>query len=316
MKNTRFLVGILMISLVVSCKKKDDTNSVPVYVTYSSLDTIYKMMQVPSKFVSVDGATGGVIIGNSGTKYVIPSGCLQDSLGNSITGAVIFEVAEYLNKGDMIFSRMLPVSNGEPLFSAGEIYINAMQGPLKVYLKPGCTCTASIPQGKTPEPGMSFFAGQAIANPTNNKVNWNNKIDSTGHGFGVVVYNGDSITIISDSLKMCNADRFMTSPDYQSFTVTISASGAASGSDLSQVNAYALYDSYKGVWPLSGISGSVISEGHVPNIPVHFAAFGLINNRFYGGVIAATPATGSNYTLTLFEVSPTDFKAQLNGLTN
>ena len=81
----------------------------------------------------------------------------------------------------------------------------------------------------------------------------------------------------------------------------------------------ALYDNYKGVWPL-GLTGSfangVYIEGHVPNIPVHFVSYGIINGKFYGGVTAATPVTGGNYTIFLSQVDPTAFKGQLNNLTD
>lgn len=282
------------------------------------MNEVFDLLRVQAKYVNVNGATGGSFYGNSGTRYVIPPNCLQDALGNPVTTNVQFEAAEYLNKGDMIFSKMLPISNGEPLFSGGQIYLHATQSSIIVNLKPGCAVQANIPQSGKADPGMTFFAGQAAKDTTNTRVNWNGLRDSTS--WGNVVYIPaviDTISIISDSLGYCNADRFMTSPNYQSFTVNVAVTGVTVPDSI-RFKVFTLYDNYKGVWPCNnyGLQNNVFSENHVPNIPVHFVAYTLINRRFYGGVFAATPKTGETYTVTLTEVDPTAFKGQLNNLSN
>ena len=110
-----------------------------------------------------------------------------------------------------------------------------------------------------------------------------------------------------------NADRFMTKPDYQTFTVTVNATNNTVNSS-SDLYTYVFYDGHEGVWPLTGLSNNVYSEKHVPGIPVHFVSFALINGHFYGGVLAAIPVNNANYTVTLTEVDPNAFKGQLNGL--
>jgi len=312
MKNTLLLcAGIIL--FIASCKKPDTTPSVvSTYPTYSSMDTIYQMLEVKPKYVTVNGASGDTFYGNSGTRYVIPPNCLQDGAGNPITTNVQFEVAEYLKKGDMIFSKMLPISDGEPLLSGGQLSIKATLGGQPIYLKPGgCTFSATIPKDKDTVSGMEFFSGEEITNPTDSKVNWK-KPDTLG--FGNIVYNGDTVNIISDSFKYFNADKFMTTYNYQHVTVTISANGTTISNQL-LITAVVLYDNYKGVWPLGHPLNYSLRTDHIPDIPVHFAVFGLINNRFYAGVTAATPKTGENYTVTLTEADPAAFKAQLNNLT-
>jgi hypothetical protein len=317
MKNTILFAAFCITVTALSCKK-EDTVSTPVSVisTYSSMDTIYQMLEVKPKYVSVNGATGGTFYGNSGTRYVIPANCLQDGAGNPVTTNVQFEVAEYLKKGDMIFSKMLPISDGEPLISGGEISIHATLSGQPIYLRPGgCTVSATIPKDKDTVSGMQFFAGVPVAQPGTTKVNWTLKRDSVGLA-GAILYNGDTINILCDSLESCNADRFLTSPNYQSFEVTIGLSGSATLSSITELKGFTLYDNYKGVWPLNSYSNGVYSEHHVPNIPVHIAVYGLINGHFYGGVIGITPQTGNNYSITLSEVDPIAFKGQLNNLTN
>ncbi len=320
MNTLKFLAAVTVLFIFVdACKKPDTTTSVvSTYPTYSSMDTIYQMLEVKPKYVTVNGATGDTFYGTSGTRYIIPPNCLQDGTGNPVTTNVQFEVAEYLKKGDMIFSKMLPISDNEPLLSGGEISIKATISGLPIYLKPGgCTFSATIPRDKDTTSGMEFFTGVPNTNVENSNVNWRPKRDSS---IGVIVYNGDTITIISDSIKERNADRFLSDPDYQSITISVSASGSVILDATTKINAYALFDNYKAVWPVGfyhtgSYTNGIFKENHVPDIPTHFAVFGLINNRFYAGVTAATPKTGENYTVTLTETDPAAFKAQLNNLT-
>lgn len=315
MKQT-VLAAVAVMALFAGACKRNDNNVSPVVVpgTYSSMDTIYTMLETQAKVVSLDAATGGTFYGNSGTRYVFPPAAFVDGNGNPVTGLVQIAVKEFLKKGDMIFSRVLPVSDGEPLLSGGEIYTNATQGGVNVYLAPGVTFTAKIPQGTTAQTGMGFFRGQEVTG-TANKVNWVQRADSLGGGS--IVYNGDTISILSDSLQWANADRFLTSPiNYQSFQVSLSVAGV-SGDVPASVQTMTLYDTYKGVWGMHAPVSSVVSEGHVPNIPVHFASYGVIGGKFYGGVIGPiTPSNGGKYSITLTQVNPADFKAQLNNLTN
>jgi hypothetical protein len=305
---------ILLIAVVSSCSKKDDNNNTGAqsYGSYPSMDSVFNQLSVKSKFVTLDAVTGGSFYGNSGTRYVLQPNSFQDAAGVAVTGTVQIEVAEYLHKGDMIFSKVLPISVGEPLISGGELYINATQSGQNIYLKPGFTFKANVPQNKTPPSGLTFFRGQKVEDPINT-VAWK----SSDTGYTDIIYNGngDTISIISDSLHWCNADKFLTAPNYQHFKVTIALTGTTITSS-SAIKAYALYDNYNGLWPLGfgSRTDNVYSEEHVPDVPVHFVVFGVVNSRFYGGVTAATPKTGGNYTVTLTEVDPLAFKGQINAL--
>ena len=314
MKKNTYLIAVMFLVLAASCKNSDPSTVVTTTGTYNSLNDIYNLLRNQPKTVTLDATAGGSFYGNSGTRYVFPPSSFMDGAGNTITGNVQISVTEYLQKGDMIFSKMLTVSNGVPLLSGGEFNISAVQGSTKLFMRPFYGFTANMPQSGTPTPGMSLFTGIPSTDTTVTTINWANKVDSNAwHSIGGCVYNGDTISIISDSLHECNADQFMTSPNYQTFTVSTYIPGVAISSST-VVNAYALYDNYKGEWPLLGGSSGVFSVDHVPNIPVHFAVFTIVNNKFYAAVFPATPATGQNYTVTLAEVDPTTFKNQLNAL--
>ncbi len=312
-----FFSFILMICFV-ACKKNNNPSTVVQVGPYSSMDDVFNLLSNKSKFVTIDAVSGGTFYGNSGTRYIFQPNSFQNTTGTSITGPVHVEVNEFLNKADMLFSKTLPVGDTATLLSAGEIYVNASQGGQNVYLKPGVTFTANIPQFGIPDPGMTLFTGQPDTLHKTSGVKWTQKLDTAGTGGGHIgiVYHSDTLGIISDSLTQCNADRFMTSPNFQTFTVTISIPGTKIDSNLI-VFGYTLYDTYKGEWPLGRIGSfinGVYTEKHVPNIPVHFVAFTLLYGNFYGGIIGATPTTGYNYTVTLSKIVPTAFKSQVAAL--
>ncbi len=322
MKTTKIIytTGLLLSSFLFSCRKTTPV-STPVTTTYSSMDEVFGQLNLQSKTLTVDAAIGGSFFGNSGTHYNFYPNAFKTASGANVTGSVQIEVTEYLQKGDMLFSKMLPISNNEPLLSGGEINVVATQGGQEVFLKWGYPLIASVPVSGTAPTGMKLFTGQPNLDTTQMKANWVLPVrDSAKYMIGIFVQHvgsggGDTLNIVSDSLRLCNADQFMTSPIYQTFTVTIAVTGATLPS--TGVFGYTLYDTYKGVWPLGRIgsySAGVFTEMHVPNIPVHFVVFTLINGKFYGGTLGATPATGSNYTVTLTQQDAVAFKTQLNNL--
>jgi hypothetical protein len=139
-------------------------------------------------------------------------------------------------------------------------------------------------------------------------VNWMPQ-DSSGAG-GIIVGN-DTLSIFSDSTGYCNADQFLPNPNYQSFTVNVTG---VTGLTAGNIMGYALYDGYNAIWTLGGYSGSGFAATHIPNIPVHFVVFAVVNGNFYGGIAAATPANGSTYTVNLSQMTPASFTTQVDAL--
>lgn len=319
MKKQHSLLAItLVLSLfLLNCKEKQNIipTTKPPTPTYSSLDEVFLKQGLQYKTVMIDAGKDASFYGNSGTRYEISANSLVAMDGTPITGEVKVEVCEYLNNGDMIFSKMLPISNGQPLISGGELDIKASQLGQPLRLDDGKTFTANVPQIKAPDPDMQFFRGVKVEGEQN-QVNWVVPVkDSFGQGKDnrVMPKGVDTLSILSDSLALCNADRFMTNPNYKSFKVTIVVTGAVL-TDADKVLGYALYDTYKGMWPFFSYSKGVFNETHVPGIPVHFVAFTLIGGEFYGGTLGVTPEDGKNYTLTLTKIDAAAFKKQLNSM--
>ena len=312
-------VAVLAFASLFSCSKKDKNATTT--TSYSSSQDVFNALNLKPKTISLDATTGGSFYGNSGTRYIFSANSFITESGANVTGTVQIQACEYLLKGDMLFSKMLPISNNDPLLSAGEINVSASQNGQIVYIKPGNSFIANIPQTGALATATRFFGGRQPLDTTIARTNWIPiQLDSTGHArnFIEIFPSNDTLSIVSDSMRLCNADAFMTSPNYQTFTVTISIAGTTLTTSSPVFLGYAFYDNYKAVWPIGRIgsyASGVFTEQHVPNIPVHFVVFGVLDGKFYGGTTGSiTPATGMNYTVTLEEQDATAFKARLNTL--
>jgi hypothetical protein len=307
-------VFTLSCALLSSCAKTYDLGPA------ETEDKVFEDLKLQPKTFTFDATVGGTFIGNSGTKYVFSPNSFTNAAGTLATGTIEMKATEYVQKGDMLFSKALPVSNNEPLISGGEIELSGTQGGQPIFLKSGATLAATIPQAKKTTDQMNLFMARPAADPAQNRVNWvvHDSVARPGQVNPGVTTNatGDSMTIISDSITMCNADRFLSNPNFQNFNVKIAVTGATLPS-TTKVYAYAMFDNYKGEWPL-GLIGSynngIFNEQHTPNIPVHFVAFAIIGGKFYGGIKAATPITNNTYTVTLTQVDKNTFKTQVNAL--
>lgn len=313
-----FFASYLLV--MASCSKEPQKVSTPTTSSTYSLQNVFDDLRQKSKVQTIDAAKGGSFYGNSGTRYVFQPSSFQFADGSVVTGDVRLEVTEYLNNGDMIFSKMLPMSGKEPLISGGEINVLATKDGLPVYMRPNYYYQAFIPQeGKAPT-GMSLFLGEPTQDSTVTKVNWVLPKEDSGGGYGagwIFIAPGggagiDTLVLNTDSLKLCNADQFMSSPNYQDFYVR--AIGA-NIKDLEDFRAYSIYDNGRGAWKLWGSwKENVNHETHVPDIPVHFVVFGIMKGKFYGGITGATPKNGETYTVKLEQTEATDFKKKVNDL--
>lgn len=258
---------------------------------------------------TVDAATGGVFQGRR-YRYAFQPNAFRTPAGATVTGAVTVEALDVFSPSEMIFSRIMPVSNGDGLVSGGEVRILASQNGQQLRMAPGMPVDVRMPQDGNNTAGMEFFRGTATPDSAISLVNWN-KRDQGSTGNGAIVVAGDTVHLFSDSLGYMNADRFLANPNYQSFTITVTG---VSGLTSAQVSGSTIYDQYNGMWGCSSFSSNVFNENHVPNIPIHFVVYAVVNGHFYSGISGFTPATGSNYTVSLSETTPAAFKTQIDAL--
>ena len=306
-------VALLSVLAFASCRKTARVTVDPppvdstTYYTYS-MSSIYTSLKNQPKTVTFDPSVGGQVVGNSGTVYTFPANAFQPASGGSVSGTITLMLTEYLDKGDMIFSRVMPYTDGRALISAGELLVEAKQGGVKLFLKSGVTFTAAIPQKGMVSTGMSFYYGETV-NATINPINW---LTGTG-GAGTASTFGDTVTLVSDSVGYISGGKEFTSPSYQAVTLTVNG---VTFDDSDHVQAYAVYDNYRSVFPMTGRYHQKFTEDSVLNKPLHFVVYTVYHGDFYGGISTSsvTPLTGGSYSVTVTKQNPITFLHTVNGL--
>ena len=321
--NKKILTSLVVSGTLIafaSCYKNDRKDP-----TYTSISDAFASFAPNSKTVDMDAATGGSFRGNSGSRYEFPANAFVTRSGATVAGTIKIEVREYLTKSDMFFSDLLPVTDSESLISAGEVYVHATQNGQELFLQHGVAYAVNLPQKGTVIPGMSVFhvSGDSIrtintvaTTELNAKVKWRPVYPVTP--LTSIIYNGDTVKMFNDSLEYGNADKFMSNPNYQTFQLSLTTSDGSTLPDWNNVDnvveARCLYDGLNGIWRMKWSSDGIIYEHHVPDIPVHFVVTSIVGGRFYGGILAAIPATGSTYNVVLQPTTPSAFKTLIDAL--
>jgi len=93
-----------------------------------------------------------------GTIISLPAGCFVDSTGNTITDNVTIKVIEALSLADFLRNDLQTVSDGQPLQSAGMIYVDATANGKPLALKEGSALGIELPTNFMGN-GFSMFTG-------------------------------------------------------------------------------------------------------------------------------------------------------------
>ena len=149
MKNVMRILTIIIMIIVVACKKEKLTYGQP-SVRYTSLDEFYNKHEVKRQIFNVSALTGGTFTSSNGTIVTIPANAFVTSSGSNVTGNVTVEFKDVYKKSDMLLSNIPSVlTNGKPLKSAGEFFIRVLSGNVPVTLVPGKKITVEQPLEKS-----------------------------------------------------------------------------------------------------------------------------------------------------------------------
>jgi len=288
--------------LVLACNKKDYNSASQ---GYPSIDSVYNEMGAKTQSFTVNAATGASFYGKGGARFIFPPNAFTKN-GNPVTGDVQVQVAEYPKISDMIFSKVLTVSNGQPLVSGGEVYVDARQNGEKLDISG--TFQVNIPQRSTADSAMQLYTAKDYDSTKSSAINW--QLDPTG---SVAPVSKDTLAVRTTGTmgNYHNADRGwgQAGTSLQTFYLRLGSPKGISN----KLSAYAVYDNYFMVVPLTeGIKDAMITVTTVPNIPVHFIVMGVIDGDFYAGILPATPMTGIYYNLNLNKTKPDDFRALID----
>lgn len=307
------MICLGLAALISSCSKGDATTPPPAESAYPSLARAYDEVAPKSKIVTLNAATGGSFFGNSGTRYVFPANVFQNAAGIVVTGNVTLEVLECLKESDMIFAKMLTVSGGTPLISAGAVSIKATQAGSPVYIRSGMRYDILLPTNTgTATAGMSYFTGQSTVSVPGSNVTWTLSKDTAAR----VVYNGDTIRMTPDSVGFVNCDKF---PASDLITINVKLNGFAGTLKQSDFFSYYLLEGMTSAVPLysttKAFTDNMYENVKVLRMNAHYVVCAIIGGDFYGGMLKSiSPVEGRTYTISLVKTTPTAFKKEIDAL--
>ncbi len=300
-----FLLPALALLFTYSCKRSNDGLNTVTPGGYPTLDEIFARTSVPATTLSFKVSSGADFFSKGGTHIYIPRDAFQTYTGAIVTGSVDVKVVDWVQKGDMVFSKVLPLSNNQPLATSGQIYLEITQNGRPVRLRKDYYAIIIFPQYGLMGSNDELYLGREVIGAANT-VNWYGT-DTAGRFLYTIP---DSVAMRTDSLNYIAASHLMPNSGDYSFKVRVNAEV-----NMDQTMAVALYDNMKAAFPVASAINNVIHAEHVPGGSLHLAVMGVNRGIFYGGIVPiASPATDSVYDVKLDAVDPQDFRARLNAL--
>src|SRR5690606_21908583 len=131
---------------------------------------------------------GDTLFAAGGTRFIIPPNVFETLTGGKVTGSVQVTINDWLQKGDMVFGRVLPIyyykntpplpnelSFEKPLLSAGEAFIQVTQNGQVLRIKRDTLISTrdtfisvAFPQyGATVPSGMTGWVGRTMIGSAN-----------------------------------------------------------------------------------------------------------------------------------------------------
>jgi hypothetical protein len=178
--------------------------------TYTSLDQFFEKNQKAPQTFSANSSNAITLQTNKGTRILFQPNSFVTLNNQPVTGDVSIEVKEILTPAEMILSRALPVSNGQPLESAGEFLVKVTKNGQELKLGPGNLMEIKLPSLGVNMNNMQVFNGTAVSTDAGSKINWTvnanpgNTVFVDSASFGK--------TLFADSINWINCDRFINEP--------------------------------------------------------------------------------------------------------
>jgi hypothetical protein len=310
--NSLIAIGVGISLLFTACDPSKTINQNNTISDQLKLVNTFSDQALKPTKVTITNSVGASIVGPGQSRLIIQPNTFINTNGQIITGDINIEFTDYSNRSDMIFSRILPISNNNPLISGGEYNLVATQNGAAVFISSSKPIEVKIPQFGLLSTDMSFFKGEKInfidAN-AQNTVNWLiNKGDSNVVS---VVLNGDTISIFNNSTGLANADKFYNNPTYVEFPINLTGAKTTETTFM----AYCLYKNYNNVWPLIVEASNNIIASHIPNVQVHLIVFGYDGSDFYSGILENhTPTDGTSVNINLSKTDITTLKNKIKSL--
>lgn len=311
------LVTVCLATAVLfsACKKNNETGGQPEpNGGYTTLDALFPTQTGPSMKVSINNDAERSLEGASGTQYVIPDSAFTLLDGTPVYGTINLELKEFITKKDMIFHRVLPVTDTSVLMGYGMIYIQANKGGAPLKLKNGKKIAAFLPQNSVLDMAteIRLFTGQPRPDDTYTTITWKLAPEADGGADPVMNY----VALYTSKLGYLQAANYQTGAKRK---VTLNLNGFPDNNADAMLRTYVLYNNYKTAFaldqaPFGYRNGAQVVDSFVANQPAHFISFGVKDGFFYGGIKEATISSDTTLSIDLQKMEAVDMFSQLSAL--
>lgn len=257
-------------------------------------------MDESEKSFTFDNAQFNTLTTPTGLEIRISPNSFVDMNGVPVSTNIKLDVTEILTPVAMILRGKPTVSNGLPLESGGEFFIQAFSGNQRLRLAPGTSIGLKLPQSGYTQTGMSVFNG--IKDNVTGVVNW-----QLNNNQGVRVIPADTLAnggtaayvMFTDSIEWINCDRFINDPKI-SFTAN---AGNCPNRDSTVVFVHLTGRNSVLQLPLSGAD---YKSDFLIAANATIVAVCSNNGNFYSSVVTLSLQHGQSTTL---DFKPTNYEA-------
>jgi hypothetical protein len=297
-------VGFIALSLQ-GCQKEEE-------VIYTDISNFYKDNGVPVQELTINASQSSGIYTSRYTMISADSGAFVNSNNQVVTGPVVLKVRELLTKKDMILSGVFSVSNGKPLVSAGEYYIEATQNGEQLQLAYHDALRIYMPV-YDPAP-YSFY--EFYAEDPGSSSGWGDTQDTvpvfvtTGGGVGPGLYYDFGV----NSLGWINCDHFVNSSDPMT-KVRAQVNGSLFTTE--NTKCFIVFNDLNSAAEM-WLEPPYYTPGMMYELPlgldVTFVAISIVNGKYYSAFQSTSITDGHTEQLSLTPTTLADIKAQLANL--
>lgn len=294
---------------VLSCTRRDPLSTTEPTETFTNVEDYLRSSDYQPTHFNFDISVGGEFVAPQGTKITVPSNALVSPSGGTVSGNVTLTVKEVYTPANMLATGVYPVSNGEPLASGGQFFLEFSQGSTVLKAKPGQSVFVEVPAQNTSLP-MELFVGPSQVNATGFQWNPIDSLSSSNISFNV---GGNTYEIDLTEFGWVNCDAFPNTPKAD-FDVELVG---VTGLDYTNTYVVAHYPSLNSLLQYSTSSNFTNNLVEVTNGPLilqDIFALSIINNKVYFGSTSVTPTSGQVIQITMNEVTSADIQNYLNSL--
>ena len=329
MKSILFVIAIVSIIAIDSCKDSHNPAPIPTYTptpdNYSSMSDFFNKNASPMQTYTISAAAGGSFTTPQGTNVSVGANSFIDIHSNPITsGNITIEFKDIYKKSDMLLNNM-PTTyyyTGGPMKSGGEFFIRAMQGNNFLRLTGTNPITIKQPlMGNALDTGMRAMVTVRVGDGwewgPGLRDTFNHPVDTLSMTLSDYVFNLYQYSPYSqpyDTGSWCNSDNSNYFSAYTQTSLTIVANDSVSTYDtyvfLLFKNLNSMVHVYQG-YP----NNELFPYLYAPvGLQCTVVAVGVKNGTVYSSFTPITISANQTVNFTLMPTTTDAFKTALKAL--